>query len=168
MRQRGALVMDTLRPYLWLIQIAAAALAVAAAVWWWNSHNEAQQQIGYDRAMSEVAEEQRTKKDAAQESIDQEAKNAQDEIKRIESERDAARRDAVGLRKQLAEAARIGRIACAAGAGEGEQDTDPLGVFAELLVRADERAEEVGGYADRLRAAGIACERSYDAVRETQ
>lgn len=158
--------MDTPRPYLWLIQIAAAVLAVAAAVWWWNSHNTTQQRIGYDRAMSEVAEERRTKKDAAQESIDQEAGNAQDEIKRIESERDVARRDALGLRKQLTEAARIGRAACASGTGEGEQDTDPIGVFAELLVRADERAEAVGGYADRLRAAGIACERAYDAVRQ--
>lgn len=160
--------MDTLRPYLWLIQIAAAALAVAAAVWWWNSHNAAQQRIGYDRAMREVAEAQQRKKDAAQESINQEATHAQDEIKRIESERDAARRAAVGLRAQLTEAARIGRAACAAGTGEGEQDTDPLGVFAELLVRADERAEAVGGYADRLRVAGIACERSYDAVRATK
>ena len=158
--------MDTLRPYLWLIQIAAAALAVAAAVWWWNSHNAAQQKIGYDRAMSEVAEERQKKKDAAQESINQEATHAQDEIKRIESERDAARRAAVGLRAQLTEATRIGRIACAAGAGEGEQGADPLRVLAELLVRADERAEAVGGYADRLRAAGIACERSYDAVKD--
>lgn len=34
-----------------------------------------------------------------------------------------------------------------------EQSTDPIGVFAELLVRADRRAEEVAGYADRLRIA---------------
>ena len=158
--------MDTLRPYLWLIQIAAVVLSMAAAVWWWNSHNAAQQQIGYDRAMSEVAEERQRKKDAAQESIDQEATHAQDEIKRIESERDAARRAAVGLRAQLTEATRIGRIACASGAGEGEQGADPLRVLAELLVRADERAEAVGGYADWLRASGLACERSYDAVRQ--
>lgn len=158
--------MDTLRPYLWLIQIAAVVLAVAAAVWWWNSHNAAQQRIGYDRAMREVAEAQQRKKDAAQESINQEATHAQDEIKRIESERDAARRAAVGLRAQLTEATRIGRIACAAGAGEGEQGADPLRVLAELLVRADERAEAVGGYADWLRASGLACERSYDAVRQ--
>lgn len=154
-----------LAPWLPALKLAALAAAVLAAVWWWGSHNAAQQQIGYDRAMNEVAAAARQKQDTAQTAINQEAANAQNEIDRIETERDAARRDAVGLRQQLAAAARAARTACPAGTGEGEPDTDSIGVLADLLARADERAEALAGYADRLRAAGLACERSYDAVR---
>lgn len=40
--------------YLLLVKLGAIALAVVLAVVWWNSHNAAQQRIGYDRATAEV------------------------------------------------------------------------------------------------------------------
>ncbi len=161
------------RPYLPLIKIAAAALAVAAAIWWWNAHNAGQQQIGYDRAMGEVKEEQariadekRLQEIDDQKLADQEAKRAQDKINDLERQRDSARADTDRMRGLYRQAAERGRQAnsCVTGAGEGKPGSDPIGVLAELLERADARAEEVAGYADRLRASGESCERIYDGV----
>jgi len=159
--------------YTGLIKAAAVVAAVLAAWWWWNGHQAAQQRIGYDRAMGEVAakevedaEAKRLQEIEDQKQADKEAKRAQDQLNDLERQRDSARADADRMRQQFREAAERGRqaAACAAGAGEGKQSADPIGVFAELLVRADRRAEEVAGYADRIRIAGLACERSYDAV----
>ena len=167
--------MIDLKPYAMLIKIAAVVALVVAAIWWWNSHNAGQQQIGYDRAMSEVAAEQeriaeakRLREIEDQNLADQEAKNAQQQINDLERQRDAARADAGRMRSLYSQAAERGRqaMACATGTGEGKQSGDPIGVFAELLIRADQRAEAVAGYADRLRIAGESCERSYDAVRQ--
>lgn len=166
-------MLDRINPYLPLIKVAAVVALAAAAIWWWNSHNDEQQQIGYGRAMGEVAareakdaEAKRLREIEDQQQADKEAKDAQDQINNLERERDLARADAGRVRNLYLDAAKRGRqaVACAAGAGEGEQGTDPIGVFAELLIRADERAEAVAGYADRLRVAGVACERTYDAV----
>lgn len=41
--------------------------------------------------------------------------------------------------------------------GKGEPDSDPIGVLAVLLGRADAREEIVRGYADRLRVASVVC-----------
>lgn len=159
--------------YTGLLKAAAVVVAVVAAWWWWNGHNTGQQQIGYDRAMAEVAakeaedaEAKRTKETEDQKQADKEAEHAQQQINALERERNAARDDADRMRRLYHQAAERGRqaVACASGAGQGEQGADPIGVFAELLERADRRAEEVAGYADHLRIAGLACERRYDAV----
>ena len=47
------------------IKALAIAMAVISAVWWWNSHNSAQQQIGYDKAAGEYAVKLAEAKDAA-------------------------------------------------------------------------------------------------------
>lgn len=160
-------------PYRALLLAVAIMLTVGAVVAWWHAHNVGQQQIGYDRAMSEVsaaqakiAEAKRGKEIEDQKQADKEAEHAQQQINALERERNAASDDADRMRRLYYQAAERGRqaVACASGAGQGEPGADPIGVFAELLVRADRRAEEVAGYADRLRIAGLACERRYDAV----
>lgn len=45
--------MNALQPYLWLIKLVAAALAAAGIGYGIHVHNQAQQQIGYDRAVGE-------------------------------------------------------------------------------------------------------------------
>lgn len=162
--------------YLLLVKVGVLALTVIAAIWWWNSHNAGQQRIGYDRAMGEVAAAQQALADARRErededqgKADKEARNAQDQINDIVRQRDAARADADRLHEQYRQAAERGRqaLACPAGTSPSEPGSDPLGVFVGLLERADQRAEEVAGYADRLRVAGLACERLYDKVSVT-
>ncbi|WP_162571477.1 DUF2514 family protein [Variovorax sp. SRS16] len=41
---------------------------------------------------------------------------------------------------------------------------DPIGVLADVLGRCSQRIEILAGHADRSRIAGLACERSYDAL----
>lgn len=166
-------MLDRFAPYLTLIKVAVVVALVVAGIVAWNAHNAAQQQAGYDLAMSEVAaaqaaaaEARRSTEIKLQQQADQEAKHVQAQIVDLERQRDAARVDADRVRALYRQAAERGRIASAGatGAGPGEPGPDALGVFADLLVRADRRAEEVAGYADRLRIAGAACERQYDAI----
>lgn len=149
---------------------AAAGAAVLLAYLWLTAHHD---QRGYDRAMGEVAakhlamaEAQRKREIEDQIMADQEARHVQQKLNDLERERDAARADAGRVQRLYREAAERGRqaLACAAGAGEGEPGSDPLGVFADMLIRADQRAEAVAGYADRLRIAGESCERQYDSM----
>jgi len=116
------------------------------------------------RILADRAREQRNA--ARQAAIDKEAQDGQARIAAIEAERDAARADGERLRSDYARAASRARaVACTPSPGQGEPRADAIGVFAELLERADRRAEAVAGYADRLRAAGLVCERGWDAVR---
>lgn len=48
--------------------------------------------------------------------------------------------------------------------GRGEAAGPALDLLAELFRRADARAGELARYADNARIAGLACERSYDAL----
>lgn len=50
----------------------------------------------------------------------------------------------------------------AARSGPGEQGSDPIGVLADVLNRHDESLQRIAVYADRLRVAGLACERISD------
>lgn len=63
---------------------------------------------------------------------------------------------------QLAAAARAAGHSCAAGGSAAAGD--PLDVLTDVLSRADARAGHLAEYADRARVAGLACERSYDAL----
>jgi len=45
-----------------------------------------------------------------------------------------------------------------ASAGEGEPDTDPIGVLADLLGRMGETGQRISRYADEVKIAGSACE----------
>ena len=44
------------------------------------------------------------------------------------------------------------------------KDSATFNLFVELLDRHSRELQEVGEYADRLRAAGLGCERSFDAI----
>ena len=44
------------------------------------------------------------------------------------------------------------------------KDSATFDLFVELLDRHSRELQEVGEYADRLRAAGLSCERSFDAI----
>ena len=59
------------------------------------------------------------------------------------------------------------RATAAAAANQCATDGPALDLLAELFRRADQRAGELAAIADTARARGNACERAYDAARET-
>ncbi|MGN5354318.1 DUF2514 family protein [Ralstonia sp. L16] len=65
---------------------------------------------------------------------------------------------------QLATASRAAGYSSAVRAGPGQPSGDPLDVLVDVLRRTDGAAGELGEYADNLKAAGLACERTYDAL----
>lgn len=69
---------------------------------------------------------------------------------------------------QLVAASRAADDSAAAGASPGQSGGDPLDVLVDVLRRTDGAAGEVGEYADNLKAAGLACERSYGALNASQ
>ncbi|WP_369812432.1 DUF2514 family protein [Ralstonia pickettii] len=69
---------------------------------------------------------------------------------------------------RLVAAARASGHPAAAGAGPGQSGADPLDVLVDVLGRSDKTSGELAGYADRLRVAGLACERDYDALTTAQ
>ncbi|MGJ7497178.1 DUF2514 family protein [Variovorax sp. RT4R15] len=76
---------------------------------------------------------------------------------------------AVGLRDQLARyVAAIRGTTKDSGTPSGspsKSDSDPIELLAKLYSESDSRAAEVGLFADRLRIAAQACERSYDRLQ---
>jgi len=78
-----------------------------------------------------------------------------------------ARADAGRVRNAFAAYAASAAAAGASAAGGGAAADSALGLCAELLGRAVDRAAVLADLADRSRAAGQACEASYDALRVT-
>lgn len=101
----------------------------------------------------------------------------------VEKERDYAQQQTEALAGDLAAGAAVSkrlrrelgtlraryasRNTTATERGQGQQDTDTIGLLAELHARMDETGREVAEYADRLRIAGLTCEGSYDGARGT-
>ena len=114
---------------------------------------------------AEAAAQFRAAETAWQTAIDKESKDGQDRI-------DTARRDAATAGAErgrlLADVARYRAAARAASypgtASAGPPAGDALDLFANLFSRADARAGELAEFADAAHAAGLTCERSYDAL----
>lgn len=103
------------------------------------------------------AEEQR--RTAAQMEIANDASNQRDQA-RVDAAAAASAAD--GLRKQVAVLVAAGR--CPAAVAGSAPAGDPIGVLADVLGRADERAGVLASIADERGIAGRACERAYDAL----
>lgn len=107
------------------------------------------------------AEEQRRRREHEQ--------IAQQTAERIrQAQADAARAAAAAgrLRTHVATlAAACGASADPAVAGSSETAAGPGLLLADLFSRADDRAGELARFADSAHAAGVACERAYEALR---
>ena len=102
--------------------------------------------------------------------IEANAKEAQRAQSALAADRDRARAAEHRLRDQLATLVQRYRAdgtpsANPAAAGQQPPAGDAIGVLADVLGRADQRAGELADFADRAHAAGLACERDYDAAR---
>lgn len=141
------------------LQIAGAATVVAAflggawAGWDWHDARAGRERVAAVEAAQRDAGAIRARMEESHE-------RALEELVHARADRDAS--DAAGrdLRVRLNAAVAAARAASAAG---GEAAGDPIGVLADVLSRADERAGILADYADRARIAGLACERSYQA-----
>ena len=114
-------------------------------------------------------EGQRIEREAAIASAVMETKLAQ--IQQIHGALDAAQKQTIQaradadaataangrLRKSLADY-RARHANTAASTGQGEPDSDPIGVLADLLSRMGEAGERISRYADEVKIAGAACE----------
>ena len=160
------------------ILAAAALVALMALGAWWHlgqvkkaeklvHAHYAQVLAGISEKSAEAARKFRATETAWQTAIDKEAQDGQTRI-------DVARRDAVGaraerdgLRADLARfraAARAASHSCTASAGSAASDA--LDLLADLFSRADETAGELAAAFDLAHAAGISCQRSYDALTQ--
>jgi hypothetical protein len=108
---------------------------------------------------------QRTEEQRRTAAVTKEASSAQTQTAALDASLPAARAASDGVRNAATGAASRARAsACPAAASTRQPGDDPLGLLVDVLGRADQRAGELAEYADRLRIAGIACERSYDSL----
>lgn len=101
-----------------------------------------------------------------QQAYDEEAQHARAEKAELEATVVQLADAADGLRGDLANfTQRAKSNACATVRSTGKPSADPLDMLAGVLARADREAAILAEYSDRLRLAGIACERASDAAR---
>lgn len=159
--------------YARLAALIVIVLAIAGAWWKFDRLLAKADAAGYERAMQEqtakaLAESQAKAKEGFRRLEAQDAnQRAQDaEVARMRADRDAAVAVADRLREQSAEAARqwAGRLADSPTA----QDLAAAGAAIQLLTDVRSRLEHAGAdlaaNADASRAAGLKCERDYDAL----
>ncbi|MCW5648339.1 MAG: DUF2514 family protein [Ramlibacter sp.] len=154
--------------------IGLAILAALAAGWWKAERMLAAADArGYQRRAAEQnATDLRASQSNARETIrrleTQDANQRKQDAELAAARSDAGRnaRDAEQLRQQNADAAR--RWSAALGHTPAVEDCtaagDAIGVLSDVLSRADRRAGLLASYADAAHAAGLKCERDYDAL----
>lgn len=120
------------------------------------------------QAEADAQQKQREEEQRRTDELEKVKQDAQREIDSYAADADGARSALAGLQQRLAKlastASAAGKSAASAQRGEGKQGADTEAVLAGMLQRYAEDLTAVSGYADRLRAAGVACERSYDAL----
>lgn len=160
----------------------ALMLAIGVCGWWlhhsgyqsgaddkeleWSAKWDKQaEQLATAKAKAEL--KAREEEQRRQASIDKVRDDAEKQIARAESDALAARDAAYGVLEQAKRlAARAGKCPRnPAATKSGAPATEPSVVLADVLGRADARAGELAAAYDRSRAAGLACERAYDALR---
>ncbi|WP_205191608.1 DUF2514 family protein [Burkholderia sp. LMG 13014] len=107
----------------------------------------------------EAARTEEHRRSAAQQEI---AENASKDRDQARADAAAAASAADGLRKQVA--VYVERARNPAAPAGSTPAGDPIGMLADVLGRADQRAGELAEYADRARIAGQQCERDYDTL----
>ncbi|XEI31175.1 DUF2514 domain-containing protein [Aeromonas veronii] len=172
---------DALRRLIPILFGIALMLAIGLCGWWlhhsgyqsgadakeleWSAKWDKQaEQLAKAKAKAEL--KAREEEQRRQASIDKVRDDAEKQIARAESDALAARDAADGVLEQAKRlAARAGKCPSNPSATQsGTTATEPGVVLADVLGRADARAGELAAAYDRSRAAGLACERAYDAL----
>lgn len=157
----------------WYYKLAAAAVVAAAlaAVFGWFVHT--QRDVGREEVRAEIRRqaaidtETNTKESfrrIARQKENQDANVAEVARARADADGAAAARERLQVRLDRFLAAARRAPADTAAGGQRAPADDPIGVLADVLRRADERAGILAGYADAAAAAGRQCVRDYDAL----
>ncbi len=163
--------------------IAGIALVIAIGLGaWWLHHSGYQsgadaKELEWSAKWEQQAEQLATAKAKAELKAREEEQRRQSSIEKVRddaekqialAERDAlaASDAAAGVLEQAKRlAARAGKCPSNPTATQpGSPAAEPSVVLADVLGRADARAGELAAAYDRSRAAGLACERAYDAL----
>jgi hypothetical protein len=128
------------------------------------------------KAAAETALAETQKAKARETELQNQIEGIADEARQLQAARDAAAADAADARQRMLNAARSaasrcasGSVAAIAGGGQAGQLPGSMSDGDRLLRVLGELDGAAGAYADaadRSRAAGLACERSYNAARE--
>ncbi|WP_447639597.1 DUF2514 family protein [Pandoraea norimbergensis] len=158
-------------PRLWGAFLLAAVLAAGGG--YWKGHHDADQSATVTDQAKQISDltasnnfYRQTSRTLAGISID--AKKSADAANAAAIASDLV---AGGLRKQLAEYTAAARHSAAtSGGAPAVGGTDSLDLLAGLFTRSDQAAGEIARFADAAHIAGLACERSYDALtkKDTQ
>lgn len=120
----------------------------------------------YAEAARKAEADARSEETRRQAIVDKEASDAQARIAQLEADAASARDSAERLRAAVAAAVSGARKgAKPAEPSPGKPGADTLDVLSLVLARSDADAGELGLYADRLRSAGLACERAYSGLQ---
>lgn len=132
---------------------------------------EARAALSSDRARyaedAKTATETQRKIEADRQAESERIRNeAREKIATAEGDARRAADAADGLRREVARLLAARRaVGSNPGPGAGSAPAgDALDLFADMLDRHSRELVEVGGYADRARLAGLACEASYDSL----
>lgn len=157
---------------------AAVGLLVAVSVWtvqeWRHDAKHARLVAGHSRLLEEQAI-------AVVESVQAARQIERQRAAAVEKERDHAIEKNVALAADVAASRTVsermrtelnslrashasGNTSAAAG-GPSQSGADAIGLLIDMYTGLDQAGRDVAEYADRLRIAGLACERAYDAVR---
>ena len=159
----------------WKGYAAAAGIGLVLALAGWAAlkmYGKAQYGEGYAAAQTEYQLLAAQATQAAREEEHRRIQEVENVRVQAQSEIDTARAaaaradDTAGrLRVELARIRSAASAAAASHGGQGQPGADPVSVLADLLGRLERDGRAIAGYADQLRVAGLACERSYDALR---
>lgn len=155
-----------------ILRYGAAAAAGFFIAWTWQSHSrdaedgrEATQQA--EKVVIQV-QEVRAVERSSQAVVDDAAKRGHHEIETARAAAVDARAAADRMQYQLRNMA-TQLATCNAGTAAERQARAAAGdVLTTVLDRLADRSVRLAEYADKARAAGLACERAYDGVREAQ
>lgn len=140
---------------------AAAAIVAGVAAWWvqgWRYDAQiSRMETAQATALADAQAKARQIERARVAAIEEVTKDADQKIAAVQADADAAADSAKRLRAELARLRRAAGDTAAAGSSPGQLGADPIGMLALVLGELDDRAGEVGRYADRLKAAMLAC-----------
>jgi hypothetical protein len=150
------------------------ALAGTSAASYSQGKAKVQAQFDAYRAGVALAAQQsealeRTKEQKWQDAQQKVIQNATQEINSARAHAVTADRAAAGLRKRinaLASAHKSGGRSSITGASASQQGIATFDLLTGVLERVERDGRSIAAYADQLRIAGAACERSYDALRQ--